>query len=591
VELQLEVSDADGLSAFQRMSVEVRQETTRPPEVITSKLPPCFVGQDYRVRLQAEGGSPPLEWGDENLPEGLSLDATSGEIFGRVETAWGSEEPCSQPAAAILRVAVCDDEGRRQVRRIRLMLVDLDRYCEVPAGEFQVGYVPSSERQKELHRRGVAGRLSGRLEHYFEPRSAYLPRFFIKKYPVTNEEWQRFLEQTGGAAVPAHWAEDSFDMEREGQKPVTGISLQDMEAYCRWRGTRLPTGLEWEKAARGTDGRLYPWGEELSPDFCNCPDLHWGQRTAVDQFPAGASPYGVVDMVGNIWECVEHRAEAYGRWRQLLRGGSYEDAGASLLSCAGCPGKKGWPLKLNGKTGDLEPDGQMADERVGFRDVIETVDAPAYPQGLVKVERSAFRLPGSRSGIRTRTAYLARYAVSNLEYLEFVLAAWHSWPEGWNGTGEEPFPFERRFLPVVNVSERDAKAFCRWKGEQLGVRQCVLPPGNVWLAAVHGPGHGREFRPRVYPWGNEYDPLRCNAADSGRGGRVRVFDLPEGRPPCGAFHLVGNVAEWTGGGQVLGGSWRNNCRDPEGWRRCCEGPAVYVGFRYCVFEKPPEEDA
>jgi hypothetical protein len=89
---------------------------------------------------------------------------------------------------------------------------------------------------------------------------------------------------------------------------------------------------------------------------------------------------------------------------------------------------------------------------------------------------------------------------------------------------------------------------------------------------------------RLYPWGRNYNPLICNSQESGLGGRVRVFDLPEGRSPCGAYNLIGNVAEWAGRNLAVGGSWRDHCDDVKQWSRRCDGPQYDVGFRYCAEE-------
>jgi formylglycine-generating enzyme required for sulfatase activity len=121
-----------------------------------------------------------------------------------------------------------------------------------------------------------------------------------------------------------------------------------------------------------------------------------------------------------------------------------------------------------------------------------------------------------------------------------------------------PYPPTQRHLPVVGVRLRDAVAFCLWKSRR--ARAIVrLPTLDQWRAAVDG-GAGRRF-----PWGQTFDPYRCNSLESGWGRRVPVHGLPEGRSAQGVFNLVGNVQEWTTGvsdrdGVLLaGGGWQTDC--------------------------------
>jgi formylglycine-generating enzyme required for sulfatase activity len=102
------------------------------------------------------------------------------------------------------------------------------------------------------------------------------------------------------------------DIDRKQDHPVTCISWRDAQAFCRWAGVRLPSEAEWEKVARGGDGRIYPWGDEPPTDrLCNFNEKV-GDTTPVGSYPAGASPYGCLDMAGNVWE-----------WTSTLWGWSY----------------------------------------------------------------------------------------------------------------------------------------------------------------------------------------------------------------------------------------------------------------------------
>lgn len=145
----------------------------------------------------------------------------------------------------------------------------------------------------------------------------YLSAFYIDKYEVTNAQFRAYARITGASLPP----ENLNPLFSEDRQPVVGVTWTEAEAYCHWRGGRLPTEAQWEKAARGTDGRTYPWGEEApGGDFAvmdlggRCGRTNWADPSAgpvpgefchtmpVGSRPRGASPYGLLDMAGNAWE-------------------------------------------------------------------------------------------------------------------------------------------------------------------------------------------------------------------------------------------------------------------------------------------------
>jgi len=153
--------------------------------------------------------------------------------------------------------------------------------------------------------------------------------FYMDRYEVTNADFRRFLEETGYRPKEPHnflrhWA-GGFP-EALANHPVTWVSLEDARAYAAWAGKRLPSDLEWQWAAQGPDGRKWPWGDTFDPSFCNGDSQG---TTPVDAFPANVSPFGVCDMVGNVWEWTDTVCtEGWHRW-VLIRGGSYYKAKGS----------------------------------------------------------------------------------------------------------------------------------------------------------------------------------------------------------------------------------------------------------------------
>jgi len=158
-----------------------------------------------------------------------------------------------------------------------------------------------------------------------------LPEFLIARYPVTYADYLRFVETTGHRP-PKHWPTAGFPPEL-ARHPVVFVSWEDAVAYTQWADTRLPSEAEWEKAARGVDGRVYPWGSEFVAENCNTSESKTDGTRPVDAHPGGASPYGVMDMAGNVWEWTTTRYHDDEQWR-VLKGGAWDFKGAGDARCA-----------------------------------------------------------------------------------------------------------------------------------------------------------------------------------------------------------------------------------------------------------------
>jgi formylglycine-generating enzyme required for sulfatase activity len=172
----------------------------------------------------------------------------------------------------------------------------LDRkVVEIPAGEFLMGD---------------------------EKRKVYVDTFRIDKYPVTNVQYRRFVEATNHSP-PGRWVGGACPAEK-ALHPVVYVSWDDAVAYAEWAGKRLSTEEEWEKAARGTDGREYPWGD-WKEGRCNTWEVGIHDTIPVGRYsPRGDSPYGCADMAGNVWEWTASSWEP-GSSRRVVRGGSWGD--------------------------------------------------------------------------------------------------------------------------------------------------------------------------------------------------------------------------------------------------------------------------
>ncbi len=192
----------------------------------------------------------------------------------------------------------------------------------------------------------------------------YLDAFLIDKFEVTNSQYLAFIHQTGHKEPYNVYGEGSlFDVKNIDDLPVVQVTWHDAADYCQWIGKRLPTEAEWEKAARGKDGRLYPWGDQdPSPSHTNF-DRDWNNKKTlkpVGSYPQGVSPYGAHDMAGNVREWVQDwYEETYYKQApnenpkgpekyllKVIRGGSWHSFDADIRTASRQKG--GFALKTHG---------------------------------------------------------------------------------------------------------------------------------------------------------------------------------------------------------------------------------------------------
>ena len=212
----------------------------------------------------------------------------------------------------------------------------------------------------------VRGTTSGGFDEQPQ-RTIVLDAFSIDRYEVTNYQYQQFVLATGHRkpGPPSRYAKSIGKM-RGTNQPVVYVSWDDANEYCRWKGKRLPTEAEWEKAMRGSDGRLWPWGNQEQPSRANWARVQDGYEVSakVGTFQTDKSPYGIMDGAGNVMEWVgdwysesyyktsleqNPPSPEYGTYR-VLRGGGYTTTGADI--------------RITSRT-KMVPD--FRDETIGFR--------------------------------------------------------------------------------------------------------------------------------------------------------------------------------------------------------------------------------
>jgi iron(II)-dependent oxidoreductase len=246
------------------------------------------------------------------LPDNVVVAAAAGEAA----TA-AAREPTRNERGPGMSVTMYYDETR--------IGADPNAMIQIPAGEFTMGTNVRLSDEGPEHR-------------------VTLPAFQIDKYEVTNLQYKQFIDATRHKS-PQHWTNRTYPPGKIDH-PVVYVSWDDAKSYCEWAGKRLPTDEEWEKAARGSDGRFFPYGNEFDMNKSNNPvrwtSLHQeGDTAPVGAFEAGQSPYGLYDTSGNVWEWTAswYRAypgntrvsENYGETYKTLKGGSWWDC--SFYQC------------------------------------------------------------------------------------------------------------------------------------------------------------------------------------------------------------------------------------------------------------------
>jgi len=199
----------------------------------------------------------------------------------------------------------------------------------IPAGTFTMGTNDMDANQKAIE----FGIIKPWFEDEHPAHPVQLPAYYIDQYEVTNANYQKFVLATGYRSPP-YWSGTQYPSGMDPY-PVVMVSWENAQAYCRWAGKRLPTEAEWEKAAR-PDQRLYPWGNNFDPNRANVGGTRGG-LTPAGSYETGQSPYGVYDLIGNVWEWTNDWYKPYpgntfeeknfGEKYKVLRGSSWATVG------------------------------------------------------------------------------------------------------------------------------------------------------------------------------------------------------------------------------------------------------------------------
>lgn len=362
------------------------------------------------------------------------------------------------------------------------------------------------------------------------------PAFRIGRTPVTNAEYRLFVEASGHPA-PSHWPKGELPAGRE-LHPVTYVSWSDALAFCRWAGGTLASEVQWERAARGDDDRTWPWGDEPPTD--DRATLGKTDTSPVGLHPRGASPFGVLDMAGNVWEWTSSALRPYpydaGDGREdekspdprVVRGGAYSHG----------PGD----VRCSYRHGMLPG---VVDHYVGLRLACtpaaalcldtEMVDVPAGGVLLGNDPRpsAGVALPDEapQHTVSVSAVLLGVTPVTNAQYLAFVRATGHPAPPHWP---EGSVPAGLAQHPVTHVDWFDANAFCRFAGTR-------LPTEAEWEKGARGSDA------RLYPWGGrEPDATLLHFGQGSKhGATTAVGAYPGGGSPFGLRDMAGNVWEWV----------------------------------------------
>ena len=216
----------------------------------------------------------------------------------------------------VLILVICSDFAVAEISKAAQQVLATIEWVTIPEGEFLMGSTP--EEAKAAYEDAKL-RSSMLEQHTFDAElpqhRVYLSAYEISRYEITNAQYRAFIEATSRPTPRGHngeetWADETLN---GGTQPVVGVTWFDAQAFAEWIGGSLPTEAQWERAARGTDARVYPWGDtppkaRQHANFAR----RYNRPMPIGQFPKGASPDGIADLAGNVWEwCLDEYSPTF----------------------------------------------------------------------------------------------------------------------------------------------------------------------------------------------------------------------------------------------------------------------------------------
>ena len=499
--------------------------------------------------------------------------------------------------------------GQYKVGSVQVSPKDGMTMVIVPEGDFIMGTADSDK----------SAPIGEKPQH-----TVFLDSYWIDQTDVTNAMYVKCVKD--GACKESTF-KDAPDFNGDNQ-PVIGIGWDSAKAYCQWAGRRLPTEAEWEKAARGTDGLIYPWGNQPPNGSLANFNKSGGKTADVGSFPAGASPYGALDMAGNVWQWVADwydpsYYQSMTTWRnptgpssgytRVVRGGSlffgpddvrsavrvvnYASSGRSYFGfrcaeSAGTTAASQAPVVTETASTLFARTGNSVSNLDGMK--LMYIPAGAFQMGSEKGNSDE----GPVHTVALDAFWIDQTDITNAMYAMCVSAKVCNEP--W-ATGSYSRPiYYGNFLyadyPVVDVDWSQADAYCKWAGRS-------LPTEAQWEKAARGTDG------RTYPWGEGVNLSKANYNGSDT---TKAGSYPNGASPYGALDMAGNVLQWvadwynsdyyakslekdppgpsSGNGRVMrGGSWHANEDNVRSSVRSVYKPSEwysYLGFR-CAMSAAP----